>query len=118
MRACESTNTLVSFCFACNVGCFRVQHYVFVSSDSLFVGCCPATGTRTEADVKPLSGDALRKVEAREAYQVAYGKGKLACEEALAKAFSQEHFPWVGLRLPDVIGPCDNLGCHLQLQTV
>ena len=52
---------------------------------------------------------ALKK---RDAYQYGYGSGKLAAEEELTR---WPGVPSCSLRLPDVIGPRDNLGGFLDL---
>eukprot|EP00003_Mantamonas_plastica_P031276 TRINITY_DN807_c0_g1_i7.p1 TRINITY_DN807_c0_g1~~TRINITY_DN807_c0_g1_i7.p1 ORF type:complete len:251 (+),score=82.60 TRINITY_DN807_c0_g1_i7:271-1023(+) len=48
-------------------------------------------------------------------YQFAYGGNKLKIEQTLFSAHAARGFPFVSLRLTDVIGPYDNLGSHMAI---
>ncbi|KAK3751555.1 hypothetical protein QZH41_006079 [Actinostola sp. cb2023] len=83
----------------------RVGLYIFISSDSIYEVCQKdhVAATREEDAVRPKSPKIrmqLRKTET-------YGHEKLACEEVLRKQRKSGGFPYVALRLPDVIGPRD-----------
>jgi hypothetical protein len=70
-----------------------------------------------EEDAKePTSAEDRRALQKRNTYQYDYGHGKVRCECALKDAASRNPFPYVALRLPDVIGPYDNIGSLLELQ--
>jgi len=63
---------------------------------------------------------AKRNAKKNNPYQFEYGGGKLDCELCLTGGGSAAALPewtaWTILRLPDVIGPFDNLGSQLRLQ--
>ena len=46
-----------------------------------------------------------------------YGVNKLGCEHELQEWYTKSGFPYTALRLPDVMGPYDNLGCHMRVQS-
>ena len=65
----------------------------------------------------PTSSKERKAAKKHNDYQFGYGGGKLACEQALLSASKgPEQLPVVILRLPDVMGPFDNLGSHLEIQ--
>lgn len=83
----------------------RVGLYIYISSDSIYEVCQKdhVAPTKEEDAVRPKSAKKrmqLRKTET-------YGHEKLACEEVLVKQRKAGGFPYVALRLPDVIGPRD-----------
>jgi nucleoside-diphosphate-sugar epimerase len=58
-------------------------------------------------DIRPIDEEAIKKIAKREEY----GHDKLKCEEYLRSHSSSNDymsFPFVVLRLPDVIGPYDS----------
>uniref|UniRef100_A0A6U5CJZ5 NAD-dependent epimerase/dehydratase domain-containing protein n=1 Tax=Hemiselmis andersenii TaxID=464988 RepID=A0A6U5CJZ5_HEMAN len=106
-------------------------HYVFISSDSVFMAvdrtAVDAAHARAQASsqsgggglreedvpLEPPSAEAKAAALRRNAYQFGYGSGKLKCEVELRGGRYPEYSC---LRLPDVIGQFDNLGSHLSVQ--
>lgn len=78
----------------------------------VFVSWC----YQDESASKRPSREEQHQIKKRNSYQYGYGGNKLSCEEALQKAWRETRFPYTALRLPDVIGPCDNIGSFLCLQ--
>ena len=79
---------------------------VYISTDSVFAACKRVDKKAlVEADAKrATSRQAIAELKRRDSYQYGYGSAKLDAEEVYATIDS------VSLRLPDVIGPRDNLG--------
>eukprot|EP00668_Euglena_longa_P029821 GGOE01037195.1.p1 GENE.GGOE01037195.1~~GGOE01037195.1.p1 ORF type:complete len:375 (-),score=104.96 GGOE01037195.1:99-1181(-) len=99
--------------------CDTIGHYIFISTDSVYMACEPPghPGPVVEVDaVRPAGRASRRTLRQRDSYQYGYGGNKLACEERLQQAWADHRFPYTALRIADVIGPFDNLGCHLRLQ--
>lgn len=84
----------------------RVGVYVYVSTDSVYEVCDKThSGPTTEEDaVRPKSPKKRLQLKREEKY----AHDKLACEEVLQEQRKEGGFPYVALRLPDVIGPRDN----------
>ena len=84
---------------------------VYISTDSVFAACERVDKKAlVEADaVRATSRQAIAELKRRDSYQYGYGSAKLDAEEVYATVDS------VSLRLPDVIGPRDNLGGFLDL---
>ena len=84
---------------------------VYISTDSVFAACERVQkDALVEADaVRATSRQAIAELKRRDSYQYGYGSAKLDAEEVYATIDS------VSLRLPDVIGPRDNLGGFLDL---
>lgn len=84
----------------------RVGIYVYISTDSIYEVCDKThSGLTTEEDaVRPKSPKKRLKLKREEQY----AHDKLACEEVLQEQRKEGGFPYVALRLPDVIGPRDN----------
>ena len=105
----------------------KIRHYIFISTDSVFMACDRShvlaqqgeAGLREEAALPPKTAKAKAAAKMNDEYQYSYGKGKLDCELRLAEGGGRsrlEFSQYTILRLPDVIGPFDNLGSHLRLQ--
>ena len=85
--------------------------YVFISTDSIYDVCetsglsCPV---REEEAIRPTDNKKI----ADKAEDEEYGHDKLKCEEYLRSHCSdlKSGFPYICLRLPDVIGPYDSTG--------
>ena len=89
----------------------RLELYVLISSDSIYDVCDEKIreGPPKETDdIRPHSEKEIQKLADDEDY----GHDKLRCEEYLRShvADIKEGFPFVCLRLPDVIGPYDSTG--------
>ena len=84
---------------------------IYISTDSVFAACERVQkDALVEADaVRATSRQAIAELKRRDSYQYGYGSAKLDAEEVYATIDS------VSLRLPDVIGPRDNLGGFLDL---
>ena len=84
----------------------RVGVYVYISTDSVYEVCDKThSGPTTEEDaVRPKSPKKRMQLKREEKY----AHDKLACEEVLQQQRKEGGFPYVALRLPDVIGPRDN----------
>jgi len=86
-----------------------LELYVFISTDSIYDVCDPniRSGPVKETDdLRPHSESIIKKLADDEDY----GHDKLKCEEYLRNHVSEisSGFPFVCLRLPDVIGPYDS----------
>ncbi|XP_031566487.1 uncharacterized protein LOC116301551 [Actinia tenebrosa] len=83
----------------------RVGLYIYISTDSIYEVCQKdhVAASREEDAVRPKS--AKKRMQLRKSET--YGHEKLACEEVLRKQRQAGGFPYVALRLPDVIGPRD-----------
>lgn len=83
----------------------RVGLYIYISTDSIYEVCQKdhVAASREEDAVRPKS--AKKRMQLRKSDT--YGHEKLACEEVLRKQRQAGGFPYVALRLPDVIGPRD-----------
>jgi nucleoside-diphosphate-sugar epimerase len=93
--------------------------YILISTDSVYMACAPprqTTGVRESDAVRPQSHADRAAVAARDRYQQEYGGNKLKAEEFLQKEWARCRFPFMALRLPDVIGPFDNLTGFLGLR--
>jgi hypothetical protein len=81
-----------------------------------------AHGLPEEAAIPPQSKEAKKKAKKNNKYQFEYGGGKLDCELCLAECLAEGAYGGGGrggytiLRLPDVVGPWDNIGSQLRLQ--
>lgn len=76
-------------------------------------------GLPEEAAIPPQSKEAKKKAKKNNKYQFEYGGGKLDCELCLAELADGGGGGGGGytiLRLPDVVGPWDNIGSQLRLQ--
>lgn len=86
----------------------KVNRYIYISSDSVYEVCQNKSHegfTREEDALRP-DDEEEREVFRR---KDDYGNRKLECEEELERLTNREGgIPYVTLRLPDVIGPCDN----------
>lgn len=84
----------------------RVGLYVYISTDSIYEVCEKThSGPSVEEDaVRPKN----RKKRLQLKREEGYAHDKLACEEVLEEQRKSSGFPYVALRLPDVIGPRDN----------
>ncbi|EKX48231.1 hypothetical protein GUITHDRAFT_105839 [Guillardia theta CCMP2712] len=102
-------------------GC--IKHYVFISSDSVFMACerskiesYQSKSGLEEDHALPINNKkSKREAKERNYYQYEYGGGKLDCELCLQEN-SDRFDRYTILRLPDVIGPFDNLGSFMNLQ--
>jgi nucleoside-diphosphate-sugar epimerase len=89
------------------VDCLKTKHYIFISSDSVYMACDAektlnasrtSGGLLLEKDVyDPVDVKALKR---RNPYQYDYGNGKLQCEKVLLQSDSFRQFTI--LRFPDV----------------
>lgn len=124
----------------------KVNHYIFISSDSTYE-VCPANTqldfetitaqdtARREAPIKtsfwdlihppgqtsPRSEDSAIRPQCIKLQKLlkkkdSYADGKLRCEELLCEAWTEHQFPWTAVRLPDVIGPYDHTKRHWRYQ--
>ena len=94
-----------------------LQHYIFVSTDSVYMVCAPSVGIIRETDARlPSTAAEQQIVASRSKYQRQYGGNKFRCEKFLVRAGREHGFPFTALRLPDVIGPYDNLTGFLELR--
>lgn len=88
-----------------------IRLYVFISSDSVYdvsETSGLSTPVREEESVRPsCNKEIMEKAEAED-----YGHDKFKCEEYLKNHASEVKvaFPYLCLRLPDVIGPYDSTG--------
>ena len=86
----------------------RVGLYIYISTDSVYEVCQkksnPSDFLREEDAIRPESLDERQSLNSGDNY----GHRKLACEELLVEQRANGGFPYVILRLPDVIGPRDN----------
>ena len=84
----------------------RVGVYIYISTDSIYEVCEKNhSGPSTEEDaVRPKSPKKRLELKREEKY----AHDKLACEEVLEQESKSGGFPYVALRLPDVIGPRDS----------
>ena len=84
----------------------RAGVYIYISTDSVYEVCQKdhVAPTTEEDAVRPRSPKKRLELKKNEAY----GHEKLACEEVLQEQRKAGGFPYVVLRLPDVIGPRDN----------
>ena len=104
-------------------GC--IKHYIFISSDSVFMACERSkietfqsnSGLEEDHAIPINNKKAKREAQERNYYQYEYGGGKLDCELCLQEN-SDRFDKYTILRLPDVIGPFDNLGSFMNLQKV
>ncbi|XP_046561287.1 uncharacterized protein LOC124270260 [Haliotis rubra] len=80
--------------------------YIYISSDSVYEVCekSHSEPSRETDDVRPNSEEVRNALAEKDDY----GHRKLQCEEELEKQRQNGGFPYVSLRLPDVIGPRDN----------
>lgn len=91
----------------CQVLKGKVGVYIYISTDSVYEVSIDKPTKRPSIET-----DAVRPKDEKEVNLLKkkdpYGHYKLSCEEALAHyQRSKEGFPWVSLRLADVIGPRD-----------
>lgn len=93
-------------------------HYVFVSTDSVYMASDPTHYSR-DADGRLLEESATRPSNAEEAERLhardTYGSMKLYTEGALMEQSRQNGLHFTALRLPDVFGPWENTGRQLDL---
>lgn len=102
---------------------FATKHYIFVSTDSVYwAQKLPTADARvSEDDSQDFSPPEFEKhlehcqKTSLGEYQLRYGGNKLGCERVLEEAWQADGFPFTALRLPDVYGPCDNLGGFWEL---
>eukprot|EP01117_Protostelium_nocturnum_P013104 TRINITY_DN4868_c0_g1_i1.p2 TRINITY_DN4868_c0_g1~~TRINITY_DN4868_c0_g1_i1.p2 ORF type:complete len:385 (-),score=127.53 TRINITY_DN4868_c0_g1_i1:8-1162(-) len=95
----------------------KIKHYIFISSDSVYMVCAPPSSPRpfgrSEVDsIRPSSKEERDNLNEKDSY----GNGKLECEEYLLESFKQYSFPCTSLRLPDVFGPFDTTDRHWRYQ--
>ena len=99
-------------------------YYVYISSDSVYMACerhridaarAAGRGLDESDAVRETSRAGIAACRTRDAYQYRYGSGKLEAEEELGRMAERCGFSSTALRLPDVIGPRDNLGGFLGL---
>jgi len=93
--------------------------YVMISTDSVYMPCrpsCRKNGILESDAIPPRSVREQRVVASRDPYQLEYGGGKLEAEKYLHTTCKEIGFPFVALRLPDVIGPYDNQTGFLGLR--
>ena len=90
-----------------------VKLYIYISTDSVYDVCCKEfrSGLIQESDsLRPDTNAEINKLADMEDY----GHNKLRCEEYLSSHVGLKSngqygdFPYICLRLPDVIGPYDN----------
>ena len=90
----------------------KLRLYVLISSDSIYDVCDEkirgGKPAKENDDIRPHSEKEIRKLAEDEDY----GHDKLRCEEYLRSHVSEieSGFPFICLRLPDVIGPYDSTG--------
>lgn len=88
----------------------KINLYIFISTDSIYDVCDPKIRNNElnveEYDERPTINDLKLKLARKDTY----GHKKLKCEEYLKKVINQKEFPFIILRLPDVIGPYDDSG--------
>jgi len=101
-----------------------LSQYIFISTDSVFMATSRRFEGSDNADKALLEEDACvpndtarQKLRKKNRYQYRYGNGKFVCEQLLLKANRRNELNVTILRLPDVIGPNDNIGSFLELQT-
>ena len=86
-----------------------VNLYILISTDSIYDVCDRSIRNQAlveeHMDVRPTDDSLYEQYKEEEDY----GHDKLKCEEFL-KYNAKNEFPWVALRLPDVIGPYDDTG--------
>lgn len=87
----------------------KTSLFVYISSDSVYEVCVTAehaltAGSREEDAVRPADRVQRQQLAGADSY----GNHKLAGEELLREQRSNGGFPFVALRLPDVIGNRDN----------
>ncbi|CAH1776300.1 unnamed protein product [Owenia fusiformis] len=84
----------------------NVGMYVYISSDSVYEVCIKNhDGPSVETDaVRPTDEDIREEMSSKDSY----GNRKLQGEEVLSESVQQGGFPYVALRLPDVVGPRDS----------
>ncbi|XP_076332751.1 uncharacterized protein LOC143237408 [Tachypleus tridentatus] len=90
---------------ACKVLRGKVGTYIYISSDSVYeVSAKNHTSPSKETDAeRPSSTEEQERLNSFDPY----GHNKLVCEEILRKQRNEGGFPYIVLRLPDVIGPRD-----------
>lgn len=84
----------------------RLSLYIFISTDSVYDVCDPSIRegpVKESDDLRPCNDEEIKK----KAEDEDYGHDKLRCEEYL-RSHKREGFPFICLRLPDVIGPYDS----------
>lgn len=86
-----------------------IKLYVFISTDSIYDVCDQSalqTPVKEDNAVRPTSNSKIKELAEDEEY----GHDKLRCEEYLENhcLAEKELFPYLCLRLPDVIGPYDS----------
>lgn len=84
----------------------RVGVYIYISTDSIYE-VCEKTHSKPSIEedaVRPKSPKKRLELKREEKY----AHDKLACEEVLEQERKSGGFPYVALRLPDVIGPRDS----------
>ena len=84
----------------------RVGVYIYISTDSIYE-VCEKTHSKPSIEedaVRPKSPKKRLELKREEKY----AHDKLACEEVLEQERKSSGFPYVALRLPDVIGPRDS----------
>lgn len=89
----------------------HVRLYVFISTDSIYDVCDKSVFTtplKEEQDIRPSDPKKILALSEDEEY----GHDKLRCEEYLKSHCLnlRAGFPYICLRLPDVIGPYDSTG--------
>ena len=91
--------------------------YIFISSDSIYDVCeLPETDLINETmSIRYSHIEDQKKAKSNDSYGhvIIYlnsKKHKLCCEEFLLEEIDKESFPFIILRLPDVIGPYDDTG--------
>ena len=86
-----------------------VNVYIMVSTDSIYDVCDLRghSGLITEdLDSRPESRESYSRLKRDEQY----GHDKLKCEEFLKYYIQRDEFPFIILRLPDILGPYEETG--------
>lgn len=104
-------------------GGFRVGHYIFVSTQSVYwsLKLPPGSVPITEEDglrFPPQEWEQHRlwcELTEHGRHQLAYGSAKLDAEDLLRELGGGRGLAYTILRLPDIFGPYDNIGAFWQL---
>ena len=121
-----------------------MKQYIFISTDSIYMSVTSPNHLHAieEMDTEPPTMEYIKMLKQRNAYQYDYGANKRLCEVALQKyhrsismkkevndvnhegeeeedeEFHMEELglaiPYTILRLPDVLGPYDNIGVYAE----
>eukprot|EP00055_Hartaetosiga_balthica_P014560 m.80506 g.80506 ORF g.80506 m.80506 type:complete len:397 (-) comp8623_c0_seq3:81-1271(-) len=95
-----------------------IQTYVYISTDSVYEVCCDNSDGDSDDYVKegndrrPMDKEMRKKLARRDSY----GASKWRCEHVLKSLGKEHNFPFIILRLADVIGPRDRTDRFLAYQ--